>query len=136
VHLVRIPKVRIPKVRIPKVPIPKERIPKMRIPMSAKLEFEMTATVRAGIFAAILISGVVSGCGSGPKEARFLEAGIRYLTRKNTARAIIEFKNAVQAAPQSAEPEYQLGLAYMEAGDFRSGVAHLMKAGDLNPKHA
>jgi tetratricopeptide (TPR) repeat protein len=70
-----------------------------------------------------------------PKDVRFLAAGKRFMERKNPTRAIIEFKNAVQAAPQSAEPEYQLGLAYLDAGDFRTGVGHLMRATELDPKH-
>jgi tetratricopeptide (TPR) repeat protein len=89
----------------------------------------------AAVLSAIFVAGFAVGCGS-PTDAKFLAAGKRFLERKNPARAIVEFKNAAQIAPQSAEPEYQLGLAYLQTGNFRTGVAHLMKATELDPKHA
>ncbi|MFB3828572.1 MAG: tetratricopeptide repeat protein [Bryobacteraceae bacterium] len=76
------------------------------------------------------------GCGTPQqKQARHLATGKRLLERKDYARAVLEFKNAVQLAPKEAEPYYQLGIAYLRAGDFRNAAAHLMKATELNPKH-
>jgi len=68
--------------------------------------------------------------------ARFLADGKKQLEQKDYARAILQFKNAVQARPKQAEPWYQLALANQAAGDLRAAVACLRKATELNPKHA
>ncbi len=83
---------------------------------------------------AILIS---VGCGGGgvAREARHMATGRRYMEKKDYVRAVIEFRNAAQAAPASAEPHYQMGLALLESGDFRSAVAQFLKATELDPKH-
>ena len=88
---------------------------------------------------AALLFGVLatSGCVRSPqaKSARFMEEGKKLLAQKDPARAILQFQNAAQATPQSAEVYYQLGLAYLDANDLRSGLLSLRKALDLNPKH-
>ena len=44
--------------------------------------------------------------------------------KKDYARAILEFRNAARLLPNSAEAAYQLSLAYLDSGDYGSGVAH------------
>jgi cytochrome c-type biogenesis protein CcmH/NrfG len=65
-----------------------------------------------------------------------MDASKQFLEKKDFSRAILAFKNAVQAMPNDAEPYYQLGVAALLAGDLRTGVVALRKAIDLNPKHA
>jgi tetratricopeptide (TPR) repeat protein len=48
----------------------------------------------------------------------------------------LEFKNAVRLAPGDAEPLYQMALAYLALGDGQAAVTHLMRASQLDPKHA
>src|SRR5579864_5212915 len=89
------------------------------------------------IIPALLIALASSGCMRSPeqKSARFMEAGRKLLEQKDPARAILQFRNAAQATPNSAEVYYQLGQAFLATGDLRQGVAALRKAVDLNPKH-
>jgi len=85
----------------------------------------------------VLFALALSSCASSPeaKSARFIESGKKLLASKETSRAILAFRNAVKAAPRNPEACYQLGLAYLAAGDLRNGVGWLRKAVDLDPKH-
>src|ERR1039458_9221015 len=87
-----------------------------------------------------LLLGVLAfvGCMRSPeaKSAAYIEAGKKLLEKKDPARAILECRNATQATPKNAEAYYQLALAYLATADFRSGVASLRKALELNPRHA
>ncbi len=78
-----------------------------------------------------------TGCGRSPeaKSARYIEAGKALMQKGNPVRAILEFKNAVQAAPKNAEAYYQLGLAYLARQDYRNAVGGLRQAIALNSKH-
>ncbi len=80
---------------------------------------------------------LLSGCVRSPeaKSATYLEAGKKLLAKNDPNRAILQFRNAVQATPKNAEAYYQLSLADFAAGDLPNGVANLRKALELNPKH-
>lgn len=80
---------------------------------------------------------VLAGCHGSPEEraAKFLAKGSALYDKKDFARAILEFRNAAQLLPKSAEPYYQLGLAYLATGDHKMAVASIMKATELDPKH-
>lgn len=81
--------------------------------------------------------GLISGCARTPEArlARFMAAGQRHFERKDYARAILDFQNAVRLAPTNPEPYYRLGLTHLETGNLRAGVSYLMKATELDPKH-
>ena len=89
----------------------------------------------AGLLALALVS---AGCNRSPeaRSAKYMAEGKRLLEKKDPARAILQFRNAAQATPKDPEVYYQLALATLAAGDFRTGVATLRKALDLDPKHA
>lgn len=92
----------------------------------------------APITAAGLVSvWLVVGCSRTPEArlARFMAAGQRHFEKKDYARAILDFQNAVRLAPTNPEPYYRLGLAHLETGNFRAGVSSLLKATELEPKH-
>ncbi len=78
-----------------------------------------------------------TGCDRSPeaKSARCIVAGKALMQKGNPARAILEFRNAVQASPKNAEAYYQLGLAYLARQDYRNAVAGLRQAIAVNPKH-
>src|SRR5580700_3974799 len=69
------------------------------------------------------------------KEARSLKRGQAQLAKKDYARAILEFRTAIQVMPKDAEAYYQLGLALLQSGDLRGAVGAFQKATELNPKH-
>jgi tetratricopeptide (TPR) repeat protein len=77
---------------------------------------------------------LLSGCGNSVE--RFLELGKRHLQQKEYDRAILEFKNAVQAAPKNAEANFQLGLAHLAVGDEGHAAADFRRATELDPRHA
>ena len=88
---------------------------------------------------ACLIAGtLLISCSSSPqaKEAKFSQRGKAQLAKKDFSRAVLEFRNAVQAMPNDAEAYYQLGLAYLGNGAPSGAVAAFRKAVALNPKHA
>jgi tetratricopeptide (TPR) repeat protein len=76
-----------------------------------------------------------SGCSPEAKEARYLKSGKTMMERKDYSRAVIQFRNAIQAKPKDAEPYYQLAMAYLALRDPKLAYANLQKAVDLNPKH-
>ncbi len=91
----------------------------------------------SGVRPFLLASLVLAGCATSPqvKEAKYLKAGHARMDKKDYPRAILEFKNAAQAMPQDAEPNYQMGLAYLETGDNASAVAAFRRTLDLKPEH-
>ncbi len=54
----------------------------------------------------------------------------------NTGQAIADGRKAVALAPGSFYAQYQLGLSYAEAKDFRNGAATLEKATTIDPSFA
>jgi tetratricopeptide (TPR) repeat protein len=91
-------------------------------------------TLAAVSFGAFTVS---TGCLRSPeaKKARYLETGKKQMEQKDYARALLQFKNAVQMDVKDAESWYQLGRAYLSVNDVKSAVASFRKAAELNPKH-
>jgi tetratricopeptide (TPR) repeat protein len=58
------------------------------------------------------------------------------MEKKDYARAVLEFRNAVQLLPGNAESYYELGLAYLNSGNYRSGVEALLRAAALDPENS
>src|SRR5437763_13186027 len=48
---------------------------------------------------------------------------------------MLEFRNAANAMPRSAEPQYCLGLVYRDIGSYAVAVEYFQKALKLDPKH-
>ena len=78
-----------------------------------------------------------TGCMQSPqvKSAKAVEAGKKLLQKNDPSRAILQFRNAIQATPKNAEAFYQLSLGYWAVGDVRMAIGSLRKALELNPKH-
>jgi tetratricopeptide (TPR) repeat protein len=77
------------------------------------------------------------GCSRDPvfRASEALQRGKNLLEKHDYSRALLEFKNAIQAAPKDAEPYYQAGLACLGLGDVRNAGAYFNKALQQNPKH-
>lgn len=90
--------------------------------------------------AALLVGIAISlqGCGRSPRahEAAFLKKGEILAGQRQYARAILEFRNAIQATPKDAEPYYRLGIVYMHVGDLFNAFRAFYKATELNPRYA
>ena len=91
----------------------------------------------AGWSTALAVAAMLTGCALSPQqnEARRLKAGQERMIRKDLSRAILEFQAAAQAMPRDAEPQYQLGLAYLAMQNVRGAVAAFRKATELDPMH-
>lgn len=91
----------------------------------------------AGLAAVILLFSLIA-CSRSPeeKQARYLASGRSFVAQKDYARAILEFKNAIEAKPNAPEAYYEIGLAYLATGDWQQAAVNLKRATDLNPGHA
>lgn len=63
-----------------------------------------------------------------------MKRGLALLAAKDYPRAVLEFRSAAQAMPGDAEPLYQIGIAWMAAGNGDDALIALAKAGDLAPQ--
>src|SRR5262245_38578118 len=88
-----------------------------------------------GIWIPVLL---LIGCAQSPQAAkeRALSAGSELMKKGAYRRALLEFKNAVQATPRDAEAQYLLGNAYLANADAASAVAAYKRAAELRPDHA
>jgi tetratricopeptide (TPR) repeat protein len=79
----------------------------------------------------------LAACGGSPqeKEAKFLKRGKEFMSQKDYARALLEFRNAAAVRPRDAEPFYQMGVAALAAGNLEEAAFDLKRATDLNPEH-
>src|SRR5437868_5381973 len=79
-----------------------------------------------------------AACGGSPqeKEAKFLKRGKEFMSHKDYARALLEFRNAAAIRPNDAEPYYQGGVAALAAGNIEEAAFDFKRASDLNPEHA
>lgn len=85
----------------------------------------------------VTLAGTTS-CKKSPeaRKAEAMERGKKLSEQKDYARAVLEFRNAAQAAPKDAEVQYQLAMALLGSGDVTGGYFGLLKATELNPGHA
>jgi tetratricopeptide (TPR) repeat protein len=81
-----------------------------------------------------LTTVVVAGCKSGPED--FLNRGRKLAEKKEYSRALLEFRNAARVQPKSAEPYYQAALAHLALGNYPSAYQTLIRATEIDPRHA
>jgi tetratricopeptide (TPR) repeat protein len=91
----------------------------------------------AVLFSIVFTAALSTSCAKKPqqKEAIFLAEGRKHLQTKDFDRAILDFRNAIQAMPNDSEAHYQLGLAYLESGNGQGAAFELMSAVKLDPKN-
>lgn len=79
-----------------------------------------------------------TGCTRSPriKEAAYLKRGLALEARHDSARAILEFKNAIKEMPKDPEAGYQLGMAYLIAGQVRNAIGEFQRVVGIDPKYA
>ena len=91
----------------------------------------MKNTIRRQTRYALLVSVCLifslQGCSRETPE-KFIASGKSYLAKQDIPAALIQFKNAVQKAPNSAEARYLLGIAFEEGDDPSSAEIELRKA--------
>ncbi|MGQ9635914.1 MAG: tetratricopeptide repeat protein [Bryobacteraceae bacterium] len=86
----------------------------------------------------VLLLAAAYGCRRNGQKTyvQRMESGQHYLEQKKYAEATIEFRGAIQLSPQDAEAYYRLGLAYLAMGNLMEAVPALVRAAEIDPRHA
>ncbi len=77
----------------------------------------------------LALTTALTGCNAEDPD-KFLQSGKSFLEKRDYRAAIIELKNAIQAAPQNGEARYLLAQALMETGQYRDAEIELRKAAE------
>lgn len=76
---------------------------------------------------AILVLGIMAGCGKQSSE-EYIQEARQYLEEDNSAAAIVALKNAVKTEPKSAQARYELGRVYVAQKQYESAEKELNRA--------
>lgn len=84
----------------------------------------------------LLACAVLAAC-SGPeaRSARYLQRGQEYLDQDNPAKARVEFRNALQLTPHSADGRYRMGLVEERAQEYLKALSYYQAAVEADAKH-
>jgi tetratricopeptide (TPR) repeat protein len=76
------------------------------------------------------------GCTRTPEQsaAEFVGRGNTFLDKQEVDRALLEFRNAVQAQPDNLQALFGLGEAYRAQGDVGLAMRYFRRVTDLDPK--
>ena len=78
---------------------------------------------------------VLWGCKSAEEKfADHMGKGEQYMTDQKYPEAVIEYRNAVQLQPNSAEAHHGLGLAYLQSNDLNKTFWEMKEAVRLDPE--
>ena len=72
------------------------------------------------------VAAVLAACGDSPEK--MVSSARDYLAKGDSAAAIIQLKNALQAAPENGEARFLLGKASIETRDFATAEKELQRA--------
>src|SRR5260370_8111600 len=97
-----------------------------------------TFVYKVGVDVVLLMAAAGPACSVKPevRKIKYLEGGKKHRQEKDYARAILDFRNAISAAPKDPEPYYQLGVTFMEKGDSQEAANQWIKESKLDPTHA
>ena len=83
-----------------------------------------------------LIISILTACGSSEGSAeKFVASGKALMAEGNIDKARLEFRNALQIEPKTAEAYYQLSLIDEKAQNWKGMFANLSKVEQLAPTH-
>src|SRR5947208_16519062 len=92
----------------------------------------------AGLCLVVLAAIFVLACTRDPNKlrAKHLDQGEKYFKAGKVQEAVLEFRNAVQADPKSADAHYLLGRGYVALRNIDAAYRELNEAVSLKPdKH-
>ena len=86
---------------------------------------------------ALLVAMLSAACSRSPqaRESAFLKSAQKHVQAQDFGRAILDLKNAAEAMPSDPVPHYQMGLAYVSAGNLPDAARELRRSLELNPNH-
>jgi len=86
--------------------------------------------IKRTTLAVMLSSALLSGCSEKSMESHLADAR-NYASQQQLDAAVVEYKNAIQKAPNAAEPRFELGKLYLQQNNFAAAEKELNKAMDL-----
>lgn len=90
----------------------------------------------AAVLATLVCAGSLAACsGAAEREQRHMARGMEYYSAENYEKARVEFRNALQISPNSAEARYQNGRAAERLGNFREAAQFYQGTIDLVAEH-
>jgi tetratricopeptide (TPR) repeat protein len=88
------------------------------------------------LIALAVVAIALAGCGSAEsRKAHFMAKGQAYLAEGNLDKARVEFRNALQIAPNDAEARYQNGVVAERLGNVREAAGLYQGVIDVDPDH-
>jgi tetratricopeptide (TPR) repeat protein len=92
----------------------------------------MTPMLRSSVALAGVLTILASACSRDPEtlKAKYIKSGDSYLAKKNYADAILEYRHALQVAPQSGEAHLRLADAYAASDDIINALPEYVRAAD------
>ena len=93
--------------------------------------------MRIGISFLLVTLLVLFSCSENPEQKRdkHMERGDSYYEKQEYKKAIIEYKNVIQADPKFARGHYQLALSYLKTSQPRKAFGELTRTVDLDPNN-
>ncbi len=101
-------------------------------------EMSKTMKRRTAILGLAVVALLVAvGCTRDPKKLseRYVASGDRYAAKNDFVSASIQYRNAVQAYPQSSEAHYKLGGAYLRLQNWPQAYRELSQAVRIDAKN-
>src|ERR1700685_1393224 len=81
----------------------------------------------------LCLAVLIAGCGGGEsRKTRHLEKGQTYLAAGNFEKARVEFRNALQIAPNDSEARFKHGVGDEKLGNAREAAQFYQGAIDVN----
>jgi tetratricopeptide (TPR) repeat protein len=97
----------------------------------------MIRSVTSRALVAALVLSLAAGCGTAEsRKAKALDKGNAFLAEGNLDKARVEYRNALQLAPNDAEARYRNGVVLEKQGHIREAGQFYQGAIDVQPAHA
>ncbi len=87
------------------------------------------------LLVALLMVFSCSGGSPEQKRDKHMERGDSYYEKQEYKKAVIEYKNVIQADPKFARGHYQLALSYLKTSQPREAFGELARTVDLDPNN-
>ncbi len=83
----------------------------------------------------ILLLAIATACNRDAEgtKARYIASGDRYSAAGQYPEAVLEYRNAVQAAPRAGDARKKLAEAYVRTGNVPNALGEYVRAADLLP---